>query len=123
MSKKEQIIEVLENLSTEDAVYVWNEYCEYTNNMDDYIYDMDELDYILWDLAPSDVLEAVYTDCFSINDSYFYYSIYGIKSADWLADVDCIDWDAVARFAVESDDEFNVDDIREILDEEEFEDD
>ena len=41
MDKKEQLIKVLEELSTADLVAVHNRYCEECNYPDDEIYDME----------------------------------------------------------------------------------
>jgi hypothetical protein len=52
---------------------------------------MDELDDILGDKKPSEVLQMVDTGNFNYNDNYFYYDIYGIRSTDekeYFNDVD-----------------------------------
>lgn len=58
---------------------------------DDRVYPMDELDDILGNKKPSEVLQMVDTDNFNYNDDYFYYNIYGIRSTDekeYFNDVD-----------------------------------
>lgn len=45
---------------------------------DDRIYQMDELDDLLCDKKPSEVLQMVDTANFDYSDDYFYYGIYGI---------------------------------------------
>lgn len=50
---------------------------------DDRIYSMDELDDLLYDKKPSEVLQMVDTNNFNYNDDYFYYDTYdGICSTD-----------------------------------------
>ena len=49
---------------------------------DDRLYSIDELDDLLGDKKPSEVLQMVDTDNFNYNDDYFYYDIYGIRSTD-----------------------------------------
>ena len=49
---------------------------------DDRLYPMDELDDLLYDKKPSEVLQMVDTDNFNYNDDYFYYDIYGIRSTN-----------------------------------------
>ena len=49
---------------------------------DDRIYSMDELDDILGDKKPSEVLQMVDTPNFDYSDDYFYYDIYGIRSTN-----------------------------------------
>ena len=49
---------------------------------DDRIYSMDELDDLLCDKKPSEVLRMVDTGNFNYNDDFFYYIIHGIRSTD-----------------------------------------
>lgn len=49
-------------------------------------FSMGELDELLGEMKPSEVLSKV-TDKFDINDDYFYFSIYGLESTDNVADV------------------------------------
>ena len=49
---------------------------------DDRIYSMDELDDLLGDKKPSEVLQMVDTPNFDYSDDYFYYDIYGIRSTN-----------------------------------------
>ena len=49
---------------------------------DDRIYSMDELDDLLCDKKPSEVLQMVDTPNFDYSDDYFYYDIYGIRSTN-----------------------------------------
>ena len=49
-------------------------------------YPMGELDELLGEMKPSEVLSKV-TQEFDINDDYFYFSIYGLESTDDMADV------------------------------------
>ena len=61
---------------------------------DDRLYPMDELDDLLYDKKPSEVLQMVDTDNFNYNDDYFYYDIYGIRSTnekEYYNDVDYSD--------------------------------
>ena len=49
---------------------------------DDRIYSMDELDELLCDKKPSEVLQMVDTANFDYSDDYFYYDIRGIRSTN-----------------------------------------
>lgn len=49
---------------------------------DNRVYPMDELDDLLGDKKPSEVLQMVDTGNFNYNDDFFYYDIYGIRSTD-----------------------------------------
>lgn len=121
MTKREKIIEILENLCTEDAVEIWNDYCEETNNLDDHIFCMEEFDEVFQYSTPTEIVELI--GSFSTDDDYFTYGIYGVDS---FVNIDeCSLWFPVdvARYSDENDEDFGNDDIREILDEEECEDD
>lgn len=49
---------------------------------DDRIYPMDELDDLLCNKKPSEVLQVVDTSNFDYSDDYFYYGVYGIHSTN-----------------------------------------
>ena len=49
---------------------------------DDRIYSMDELDGLLCDRKPSEVLQMVDISNFDYSDDYFYYDVYGIRSTN-----------------------------------------
>lgn len=40
MTRYEAIKEALDNMNTADIIAIHNQYCDESNNMDDYIYDM-----------------------------------------------------------------------------------
>ena len=52
---------------------------------DDRCHDMCDIDEILGDRKPSDILNMVTSD-FDYNDDYFYFSVYGLESCDDKAD-------------------------------------
>ena len=52
---------------------------------DDRCHDMCDIDEILGDRKPSDILNMVTSD-FDYNDDYFYFSVYGLESCDDRAD-------------------------------------
>ena len=62
---------------------------------DDRIYSMDELDDLLCDRKPSEVLQMVDTANFDYSDDYFYYNIYGIRSTNEKDYCDYVDYSDV----------------------------
>ena len=62
---------------------------------DDRIYFMDELDDLLCDRKPSEVLQMVDTANFDYSDGYFYYNIYGIRSTNEKDYYDYVDYSDV----------------------------
>ena len=62
---------------------------------DDRIYSMDELDDLLGDKKPSEVLQMVDTGNFNYNDDFFYCDIYGIRSTDEKEYYDYVDYSEV----------------------------
>lgn len=120
MKKYEAIKEFIEELNSDDIVYLWNEYCDKVNYYDDRIYYMYEFDDLFYGKTPLDILDSVSSD-FSSNDDYFQFNGYGYaKSFDYPEDR--IEVDEVVDFIIENDDSLENDDIRDILDEEDEED-
>jgi hypothetical protein len=62
---------------------------------DDRIYSMDELDELLCDRKPLEVLQMVDTANFDYSDDYFYYDIYGIRSTNEKDYYDYVDYSEV----------------------------
>lgn len=89
MTREQQIEQAKEILRNEDCVFV-----ECVNALDSWngfadgfrCYDMCELDDLYGDMRLSEFLDLLTSD-FSNADNFFYHSIYGLKSADDIADV------------------------------------
>lgn len=62
---------------------------------DNRVYLMDELDEILGDKKPSEVLQMVNTENFDYDDDYFYYTTYGIRSTNEKQYFNYIDYSEV----------------------------
>lgn len=97
------IVNSLNWLDASNLIWVFNQYCENVNYMDDYIYQIEEIDDLFCGCSPLEVLEK----CAGINtnDDYVRFTIWGAEStndpADWidldeLADNITDDWDAYA---------------------------
>ncbi len=60
MDRYGMIKDVLESMCTMDIINIHNRYCEESNNMDDYIYSMEEFDEIMNGMTPWEVARACF---------------------------------------------------------------
>lgn len=60
MDRYGMIKDVLESMDTMDIINIHNRYCEESNNMDDYIYSMEEFDEIMNGMTPWEVARACF---------------------------------------------------------------
>lgn len=125
MTIKERIIEAIENLSSDEAVSLWNEYCSEDNRMDDYIYSMNEFDEIMGDMKPWDVARTCFYGDFCPAHDYFWFNGYAnLESSDFPSMDDKSPFYAkeIAEWIVNNDDSLGNDEIQDILNEYETED-
>ena len=121
MTKTEMIKDLLENMSESQLYIIVNEYSDKTNYYDDRIYDMDEFDEIMSGMSPSDIATKIFYGDFRPNDNYFKFDGYAnLESFDYISDE--VDLEEIADYIVDNDEDFDNSDIREILDEENEED-
>lgn len=86
---------VVDGLSLDDAVTLYNAVCYRCNYPDSMIYRISELDDLLCDLTPSEIVRTVSYGDFSYDYEYFTYDGYGnLKSIRRAQDLD-IDLDDV----------------------------
>lgn len=113
MDKQEQIKEYLENLDNSDLLSIYNEYASTT--YDNAIYTMDEFDEICENMDASEIARRCFYGKFNPNDEYFIFNGYeNFDSSDYLDDF--IDFDDIANYIARNDEDFDSDEIREILD-------
>ena len=121
MTKTEMIKDLLENMSESQLYIIANEYSDKTNYYDDRIYDMDEFDEIMSGMSPSDIATKIFYGDFRPNDNYFKFDGYAnLQSFDYISNE--VDLEEIADYIVDNDEDFDNSDIREILDEENEED-
>lgn len=113
---KDSICEVLERKSDDSIIWMWNDYQD-TIRGDDRIYPMYELNDFFCDTKVSDFLNAIDTGNFDLNDDYFYYSIWGVRTISDIYDV--IDVDELADYIEDTQDDLSDSDIATLFDEEE----
>lgn len=88
---------IVDGLSLDDAVSLFNAVCYECNYPDDMIYSISELDDLLCDLTPSEIVRTVSYGDFNYDYEYFTYDGYGnLKSIRCAHDLD-IDLDDVLR--------------------------
>lgn len=119
-NKIEELKEILKNLTENEIVNIWNEYCESNYYYDDRIEFMDDFDCLFEGKTPTEILEQV-DSSFCICDNYFKFGIYGAESFDNPDDY--IDYDDLANYILNNDEDFDNDEIQEFLDENNNEDD
>ena len=111
---KEEVLEMLRDMNDSDLVAVHNEYCDKVHYYDDRIYDMYEINDLLYGRSPLEII----TDARDVdaNDNYIRYDGYGnLESTDFPED--WMELDEIADYIAENDDALENDDIRDLLDE------
>lgn len=88
MTRTEQIAQALDMLSDDELfIECVNELDSWNGFADGFrCYDMCEIDDLYGDMRLSDFLDLL-TGNFSHTDSYFYHTIYGLESTDYIIDV------------------------------------
>ena len=121
MTKTEMIKDLLENMSESQLYTIVNEYFDKTEYYDDRIYDMEEFDEMMDDMLPSDIAIKIFYGDFRPNDNYFKFDGYdNLQSFDYISDE--VDLEEIADYIVDNDEDFDNSDIREILGEDDEED-
>ena len=119
MEKLERKIEaILNDMDMDELVYIWNQYCEAVNYMDDMVEAMDSFDELMSGKKPHEIAQLITYGDFNYGDDWFAFNGYGnLISFDYAGDKKSpIDTKAVAEYAVEQDDDLGSADIRELLD-------
>lgn len=115
---KAELISILEDLDTEELVKVHNQYCEECNYMDDYIYGMECLDEFFGDgMTAYDIIDSLGSN-FNIRDDYFYNTIYGINSFNFLPDGDApVYISDIAEWMLDNMEDCGISDVKELFEE------
>ena len=131
MAKTENIYNIFTSMDDSEIISIWNEYCYECNCYDDEIIDYDSMCELI-ENSNEDGLYWVNRFFYGSDDygdgsanpnrNYFTFNGYGnIESFDYIYnkysnEFNHIDIDALIDYIVENDEDFNNDDIREILD-------
>lgn len=119
MTRYEKIKEFLEELGTADIIMLHNQYCEESNNMDDYIYNMEEFDEIMQGMTPWEVARACfYGHEFCPAHDYFRFNGYAnLESFDYAPGGNSgVYISDLAEFIDREENDLDNDDLLEILD-------
>jgi hypothetical protein len=120
---EEKVIEIqgiLEGLNDSEIIEIFNKYCETVNYCDDIIYDNDD-DFLDNNFqSPSECIKVVNFSNYSYNHKYVQFNGYGnMESTNDVGEF--ISYSELADYIVRNDEDFNNDEIREALDEDEDE--
>lgn len=133
MNKVEAIMNALKEMTNDELVSVWNEYCDANNMYDDRIYYMSELDEVFSGQDATYILNRAFfghdqwgdESEFNPNRDFFTFNGYGnLISLDWIAFNeyagkfgDCIDEDALADYIADNEDSLYNDSLEAVLSE------
>ena len=110
---------IIEDLDDFEVADMWNRYCDIEKYPDDIIYSMDSLATVFPEdrYTVSEALGLFDLRNFSDMDAFFYYTIYGIRSAHDIADCDCYCEEDMIRYIIDNQNSLGNDDIQTILEE------
>lgn len=118
MTKREKIIDLIQEMNKPDAVALHNEYCYATYNFDDEIFNSDNLDEICNGQDAFWIVCRAYYGDFNPNSKYIKFDGYGNFQSIYNYNIfDYIDANEIADYILENDNDFGNNDIRYILDE------
>lgn len=101
MKTIDEIIEQLENLSNDDAIDIWDKYCEKNSLYDDMIYPNDEYNFNKVFSSIDDALRAAHFGEYDYTDVYFKLNAYGnLESMNYPKDY--MDMDALAEYILDN---------------------
>lgn len=120
MTRYEKIKNALDEMGTAEIIAIHNAYCDASNNMDDYIYDMGEFDEIMGNMTAWEVARACYYGHeFCPAHDYFRFNGYAnLESFDFAPGGNSgVYTSDIAEFIDREENALDNDEIQEILDE------
>ena len=110
MSKREEIIEAIKDMDIDEQYYLFCQYCEDADCMDDMPESSDDIDEMWTGCKPSEILEHM--DGYDNRWDYYSFDGYG-HVQEWEG----IEYPSeVADYIIDNDNDLSNDDIRDILD-------
>ena len=121
--KEKRIKEIIENMSEEDKISLWNNYCSNASTSEYWIYQMEEFDEIMSGREPLDIARTCYFGGFNPTHEYFWFNGYGnLESDNWIdGEKSPFYIDELVEYIVENEENFGNDEIAEVLEGEEEE--
>nr|DAS05204.1 MAG TPA: hypothetical protein [Caudoviricetes sp.] len=108
----EQVKDILiDNLSDDELISEYNEYCEYCNDMDSVVYSMYEFDEVVSNFTPMELARSIVYGEFNPYDDWFTFDGYGnlqsLKNSN-IFDffVENVDDDYIIKLAEECEEEY-----------------
>lgn len=121
MDIRERIQEILCDMSETELIFnVYDEWCSKNNYHDDRIDYMCDIDEFLGECSFTEALKQIDTENFDLSDDYIMCTIYGFKSLDEDEAFEVVEdnFESIIDYIIENDEDFGNMDIRDILDEE-----
>lgn len=120
--KVNAIEDIINNLSDHEMVDINNAYQDCVNG-DNYIYSMDDFDDLMNGKTPSEIANMVSYGDYNPFNMWFWFNGYGnVISGDYPEYSNGWDAEAMAQYCVDNDEDLGFDEIREILDDEDEDD-
>lgn len=112
------LTKLLKDLDADDLIVAYNNYCDNSNDSDSHIFQMDELNDVLEDKDPMEIVNMCFNgDHFNPNEDWFWFDGYAnLESAGNVPGLP-IEIDDMVDFMIDDDDDLEVEGAREILDE------
>lgn len=117
MTKREKLIDFIQEMDYRDVVALHNEYCYKTNCFDDEIFTIDQLDELCNGQDAEWIANRVYFGDYNPSAEYLKFSAYGNFQSIFNHELfDYIDENEIADYILENNDHLYNDDILYILD-------
>ena len=121
MEKREKLVDYINSMGIEEKIALHNTYCDAANCMDDCIYTMDDLEVILEDVDKWRLVDMIRFGNFDFMKEFWGFNGYGnlVSYDSWELPIYASD---IAGYILLRNDSLGNDEIKEMLDEEEEED-
>lgn len=123
MDIQEKIKEVIEEMTENEKISLWGNYCNEDSRMDDYIYSMEEFDEIFSGSLPWEIARTCYySGNFCPAHDYFWFNGYGNAESSDFPSLDSKSpfyIDEIVSYIVDNENSLYNDDIQAALDERE----
>ena len=117
MTKREKLIDCIDGMGVEEKIALHNTYCDAANCMDDCIYSIDEMEEVLDGVDKWELVRMVQFGDFDCTKYFWGFNGYGnlVSYNAWELPIYAED---IADYVLREEDSLGNDEIKEILDEE-----
>lgn len=118
MEKRQKLVDYINGMDTDEKIALHNSYCDAANCMDDYIYEMDELEEVLDSVDKWELVDMIRFGDFDFMKDFWQINGYGNLDSygAWELPIFASD---IADYILSEEDSLGNDKIQDILDEEE----